>query len=100
MCNCKEALLAYNFKTDVFAGPTQIDLDPLCNAIIIKNAGNTNLIFQGDIMIPGESKAIGGNRMEILRGRIDLGFTLPVPAPPVPQNLAFITQKFYLPSDC
>ena len=96
----KEPLIAWNFDTKDFSVNAQIDIDQLCNAITVKNAGTTLVLIQGDILQPGESKAMGGNRMEILRGRFDIRFQTQVPPPLIITNLAFVTQKFYLPDDC
>lgn len=95
MCEQCEKFLRYNFSTNVYTAQSEIVLDPLCNGISVKNGGNTNLIFQGDVLVPGESKSIGGNRKEILQGRVDISFALPTPAPGTPNNVAFVTQKFY-----
>jgi hypothetical protein len=95
---CKELLLRYNFSTNIYAQNIQVPLDELCNSISVFNIGTTNIIFQGDIILPGNFKVIGGNRMEILNGRVDLSFQVPVPAPAVITNLAAVTQKFYSPN--
>jgi hypothetical protein len=97
---CQEKLLKYNFNTEQYAKAKEITIDPLCNGITVRNGGNTLVIFQGDVLNPGESKSVGGNRKEILWGRVNISFQLPVIVPPVPLNLVFVTQKYYLPNKC
>jgi hypothetical protein len=100
MCNCKTTffknLIEYNVVTQEYSLPQQVVLDRYCNGLVIKNAGNTLVIIMGDTLQPGESKSIGGNYGEVYRARTDINF-LPPPVPPlVTQNLAVVTQKFYL----
>jgi len=97
---CQDKLIKYNFNTEQYELPKEITLDPLCNGITVRNGGNTLVIFQGDILNPGESKSVGGNRKEILWGRVNIGFAPPAVPPLIPVNLAFITQKYYLPNKC
>lgn len=91
-----EKILKYNTAVQVYTLPVQAPIDPYCNGITIKNSGNTNVIFQGDLLAPGESKFIGGNRAEVYIGRIDLNFALPTPAPVTPQNSCTVTVKYYV----
>jgi hypothetical protein len=97
---CQEKFLRFNFATQIYYAPGEIPLEPWCNGITIKNNGTTNVLFQGDTLIPGESKTIGGNRKEILKGRVDLGFVVPTPAPTTITNYCTVTQKFYLDPQC
>lgn len=92
----KEEWIEYNSVPNQYSNPGQIPLDPYCNGLTVKNGGNTLLLFQGETLQPQESKAIGGNRKELFRGRIDIDFALPTPAPPTPINLAIVTQKVYV----
>jgi hypothetical protein len=98
MCNNK--FLKYNFATQIYYAPGEIPLEPWCNGIVVKNNGTTYVIFQGDVLLPGESKSIGGNRKEILQGRVDLTFFLQTPAPGTIINQCTVTQKFYLDPQC
>jgi hypothetical protein len=95
---CEEILLRYNFETNLYSKAIQVPIDERCNSITVMNLGTTNIIFQGDIITPGNFKAIGGNRMEIISGRVDLFFQVPVPPPAVVTNLASVTQKYYSPN--
>lgn len=83
--------LRFNFSTQVYTSTIEIDVDEWCNSISVKNNGASTLIFQGDILGPGEFKTIGGNYGEVLEGRIDIRFT------GAGANLAAVTQKFYYP---
>lgn len=91
-----ERWYAYNFSALQYTVAAQIVLDEFCNGITIKNSGNMLCTIGGDQLNPGESKSIGGNRKEILRGRYDISFQTPTPAPATPNPLAVITQKFFV----
>lgn len=67
-------------------------------AVSVHNTGNTNVLFNDDTLIPGESKIIGGHWGMIYTGRCYISFQLPTPAPATPNNLCFITQLFYVPA--
>jgi hypothetical protein len=97
MCKLtKDTLLRFNTSVQQYQGPKQVVIASYLNAISVKNEGTTLVIFQGDTLQPGESKSIGGNFGEIYDSRIDIFFQTQVPAPAVINNLAVVTQKFYL----
>lgn len=90
MCSTRMKAVAYNFVSQVYTSVIQIDLDPWCNGVTIRNTGTSNLRVQGEILAPGESLAIGGNFGEVIRGRLDLFFT------GAGNNECVIRQKFYI----
>jgi hypothetical protein len=98
-----EKPLLYNTTVQAYAIAQKITIHDLCNGITIKNLGNSLVIFDDEIIQPGASKAIAGNRKEIFVGRKDLSFqpttNQPIPVvQPVPRvDFAYITQKFYVP---
>jgi hypothetical protein len=97
MCRItKDSLLRFNTSVQQYTGPQQVVVAENLNGISVKNEGTTNVIFQGDTLLPGDSKSIGGNFGEVYDARIDLWFITPTPAPAVVNNLAVVTQKFYL----
>lgn len=77
--------------------PGMVQLVPNVNGVAVHNAGNTIVLFNEDPLQPGESKTFGGNWGEIFTGRIFIRFILPTPAPAIPNNLAYVTSKFYVP---
>jgi len=83
--------LKYTFATQVYQKAIEVTIDIRCNGLVVKNSGTSGLVFQGDLLVPTESRSIGGNFAEILSGRVDLSFT------GAGTNSATITQKFYLP---
>jgi hypothetical protein len=85
-----EEILYYNTVTQAYSVPTKITLDIRCNGITIRNAGASTLLFDDEPIQPGQSKMIGGNRAELMRGRHDISFT------GAGANLAFVTQKYYV----
>ena len=90
---CQPKLLKYYTPSaDLIVNSTQFPVDPLCNGWIVKNNGTTNVIVNGDTLLPTESKAIGGNYMEVYAGRIDISF----PGGPAAGNLLTLTQKVYI----
>ncbi len=89
-------ILRYNTIKKIFTANGSVNVDRYCNGFVIKNNGNTNINYDGEILIPEESISVGGNYGEIYEGRIDLFFVLPSPAPITPVNLAIVTQKVYV----
>jgi hypothetical protein len=86
----------YNInKIALQVGTTQVQIGNNVNGVTVKNAGNTIVIFNQEPLQPGESESIGGNEGEIFVGRVDIFFTLPVPPPLVPVNMAWIIVKYY-----
>lgn len=91
MCDNSEDFLYYNTEVQVYSVSTKIIIDRFCNGITILNNGTNNCVFDGETIVPGQSKAISGNRKEIFIGRKDLEFPVAGAG-----NLAVITQKFYV----
>lgn len=89
MCNC-EKLLTYNVSVKIFTQNGRVDLDKLCNGVTVKNAGTSMANFNGVILSPGESIAIGGNRGELFDGRVDVFFS------GAGTNLLNVIEKFYV----
>ena len=88
-------VLYYDIATRQISIPGLVQLVDNLNQVAIHNAGNTIVLVNDDPLQPGESKSWGGNWGEIFTGRVFLQFVMPVPAPPIPNNAAFVTQKFY-----
>lgn len=96
---CEEKILLCGTSVQEYMQRQEVVLDELCNGFVVKNAGTTLVIFQGDILQPGESKSFGGNRLEIYRTRADIVFQVQTVPPLVVTNLCFVTQKFYMNRD-
>src|ERR1700684_1395392 len=95
---CQERVLFYNISTDTYQGNVSITPDRNLNGFTIKNTapvGGNTVFLNGDPLVPGESKTVGGNRGEIYRGRIDITFLNPAVGP----SSVVITQKFYVSRD-
>lgn len=88
-------LLHYNVATYQYVSPQDLRIDRFCNGLLIHNVGTTYLYANGDVIIPGGSKTIGGNYGEIFTGPLELKFVTQSPAPGTITNMATITQKFY-----
>jgi len=93
--------LDYTTRTTPTGQALNITLDPWSNGLSVKNTGNSICIFNDDPLLPGESKTIGGNKGELLRGRYALKFQTPATAPPgyVQNDQAVVTEKYYLDND-
>lgn len=89
-------ILRYNIITSPFSRTGSVNIDKWCNGWTIKNTGNTNLEVFGEVLAPQASKAISGNYGEIFEGKVDLFFSVPTPAPAVPNNYCIFTQKVYV----
>lgn len=85
-----EKLLQYNISVQVYISPQQVPVMEFCNGYTVRNTGTSNVVIQGDVLAPNESKAVGGNRGEIYVGRLDLNFA------GAGNNSCLITQKYYL----
>jgi hypothetical protein len=96
----EERLLKYNTTSKVFSKAGNVPIDPRCNGFTIKNNGNTNVIWEDEAIIPGDFISVGGNRMEIFAGRVDISFRVPVPAPTTITNLCTVRQKVYTRETC
>lgn len=86
----------YNFNGQEYTGNALIDLDMLCNGINVINTGTTVCTINGVPLNPpaagesvGDSYSIGGNRGEVLNGRVNLTFAGGA-------GKAIVVQKFYL----
>jgi hypothetical protein len=86
---CDQKLLQYNIVTSNYQSRLEIEIEHWCNGMVIKNDGTVNCFFNTEPIVPGESKSIGGNRLEIYRGRATLSFATGGIAS------AWVTQKFY-----
>lgn len=99
---CKERPLHFNTTVQKYVLPQKVVIDNLCNSITVRNAGNSLLIFDDEVIQPGANKVIGGNRLEIFIGRKDISFQpttnqdIPVPQPTPRVDVAYVTQKFYI----
>jgi hypothetical protein len=85
--------VGYNFVSYIYTEIQQLDIDPWCNGLTVRNAagaGGADVIFQGERIPPGVSIAIGGNFGEVIRGRVDLSFD------GAGARLCVIRQKFYI----
>jgi hypothetical protein len=92
-----QTLRKYNiFKRNLQQGTAQVPMGNNVNGFVIKNAGNTIVLFNNEPLQPGESQSVGGNEGEIFDGRVDIYFRLPTPAPGTPVNSAWITVKYYV----
>jgi hypothetical protein len=83
-------------KIAISVGTTQVPIGNDVNGFVVKNAGNTLVVFKGEQLQPGESQSVGGNEGEIYNGRVDIFFQLPVPAPGTPVNMCYVTVKYYV----
>lgn len=86
-----EKLLYFNWTTLPYTATKEVTLDPLTNSVTVKNLGTSNVVLQGEDILPGDFKVIGGNRLEVIKGRVDISFT------GAGTNLAIVTLKYYLP---
>jgi len=93
----KVPVLYYNTVTLSYSQTAKINLDPRCNGVTVRNAGNINVIFDDEVILPGQSKTVGGNLGEIFIGRKDLYFGSSAGVTPPLVYLCYITQKFYVP---
>lgn len=92
---CELQFLEYNIATLVYTDASQVRIVDKCNGMLLHNTGNTNLIVNGDILTPGQSKSIGGNLGEIFTGPLQVRFITPSPAPSPIDNEVTVTSKFY-----
>ena len=73
-----------------------VGLPELINGITVENSGNTDLLWDENLIIPGDFKALGGNYGEIFVGDCVLKFAMPAIPPLNPENLATVSVKFYV----
>jgi hypothetical protein len=76
----------------------KLNLDQLCNAVSIKNAGNIICLIDDEPLQPGESKSFQFSERQIFYGRHEVAFTIVGMAvvPPVQIPSAWVTQTFYI----
>jgi len=93
-----EKMLFYNFLYTEYSINAGVVIDPLCNAYTAINVGSTVAYINGVPLNPGtpgvnngESISQGGNRLEILKGRIDISFASGA-------GKVIVIQKIYLPN--
>jgi hypothetical protein len=81
-----------------YAVQSKINIQPLCNAVTVKNNGNIICLLDSEPILPGESKSFGGNENEVFSGRHEISFTTVgmTVVPPVEIPSAWVTQKFYI----
>jgi len=91
--------IKYNVSTQVYTAPGDVRLDDWCNGVLIHNTGTINLLANGDLILPGASKTIGGNLGEIFTGPLTIIYQPQTPAPATVINQVTITQKWYKPFD-
>ena len=91
-------LLPYNVIVQIYSTETEVEVTRLCNAVTIRNVGDTIGYINGIVLLPspgaglsGESVSFGGNEGEIYQGRLSIIFGAPVLNP-----LLEVTQKYYL----
>jgi|SRR6516164_10975316 hypothetical protein len=90
--------LKYTTRKTIYASQQNINLDQYSNGLTVRNIGNSVCVFDGDPLQPGQSKAIGGNKAEILTGRYSFSFQ-PIANPPigyVQMDMAIVTEKYYI----
>jgi hypothetical protein len=83
----------FHVYTQEYQNSQIVPVERWVNAVSVKNAGTSVLVFMGDPMQPGETKSIGGNSFEIWDEKhMDIQFQ----NTGIQINLAVITQKFYV----
>jgi hypothetical protein len=96
MCDKRKiSILAYNVSVQVYNAYTRVKTARFLNGFTVNNTGNTNVIVNQALVVPGQSISFGGNYGEVYEGLIEINFTLPSPAPATPVNQAQILQKYY-----
>lgn len=87
----------YNiFKRNLQQGTAQMPIGTNVNGFVIKNAGNTIVLFNNEPLMPGESQSVGGNEGEVFDGRVDIYFRPSVPVVIPTINSCWITVKYYM----
>ena len=88
--------LEYNNIIQTVKTNKGIAIEEMCNAVTIINVGTTLCTVQGIPLNPGtpgtnngESFTFGGNKGEIFRGRLDIGFATSA-------GNAIVIQKIYI----
>jgi len=67
------------------------------NGYTIRNEGTTLLVINNtaDMLLPGESKSVGGNVGELFDGQLNISFQVQTPAPAIISNIAVVSMKYY-----
>ena len=95
-CTGEAKTVKYNTSTQEYVRLNSVVVQRGCNAVSVKNAGTTMVFWNGEPLVPGESKSVGGNEGEEYVGRIDLTFgAAAVPPATVATPSVWVTQKFY-----
>lgn len=97
----QETTLNYSWVPITVKKNSQPALNLNCNSITLINYGTSTVRINDAIILypgvpgtrSGESISIGGNRLEIFKGVIDVAFNSVVPG----ANLLVILQKIYIP---
>lgn len=92
----KDKFLHYDAKTIPAQQAGAVPLPEWTNGFTVENTGNTDVLIDDNIIVPGDFKAFGGNYGEIFVGDCTLKFALPAIPPLVPVNSAMVTAKFYV----
>lgn len=94
----KEIILYFNFIYTTIKSNGSVVVEQLCNSYTVINLGTTIAIVNGVPLNPGtpgtnngESISQGGNKGEIFKGRIDIGFISG-------SGNVVVIQKIYLPN--
>jgi len=95
----KGGRLNYNVIVQTVTQETELETTNLCNAVSVRNIGDTPATINGIRLLPspgaglsGESVSWGGNFAEFYRGRLQVIFLAPAGVNP----LIEVTQKYYL----
>jgi len=92
----RDKFLHYDSKTIVTSDVGAVALPEWTNGLTVENTGNTNVLWDNNIIVPGDFKALGGNYGEIFVGDCTLKYALPAVPPLNPNNQATVTVKFYV----
>lgn len=95
-CSGDKGYLPYNTSTQEYTNLHSVNIEKGCNGVTVINKGTTLALWNGLPLNPGESMSVGGNEGEVFIGRVDISFVIPVPAPAVITNSAWVIQKFYV----
>jgi hypothetical protein len=89
---CEESCLYFNWVDQQYSLPQNVDIDQWCNAIAFFNAGTATVLVDACPIPPGFTKFIGGNRLELIKGRHSIAF---IPGALLTQ-ICVVTQKLYV----
>lgn len=90
-------IVPYYFSSVVYYAGASVEVEPKCNAMTFCNIGTTDAMINaaiplhpGNSVANGEAWTIGGNKGEILTGRVDISF------PAGEGGAVLVVQKYYL----